>query len=75
MNVWLLLIGDRGERVLGPFAGVSILPWSIRDALTGDLVVKLTGAAVYMLPDGSGHFDRVVIQSGTFESPWGDRGR
>jgi hypothetical protein len=82
VNVWLLLIEKRitgaTERALGPFTSVAIESDRIVDNLTGlEIIHRLpaTGGAWGQGDGRTGHFDRIVIQQGGFESPWGERGR
>jgi hypothetical protein len=81
MNVWLLVIEKRitqnVEHVLGPFTAVAIEDDRIIDSLTGQTILRRRDPEGYWYDgDGrTGKFDRVVIQQGGFESPWGDRGK
>lgn len=74
MNVWLLLMGEEGDYVLGPFTSVQIDADVALHTLTGRTILR-RNALGWSLPDSSTYGDRFVVQQGGWDSPWGERGR
>jgi hypothetical protein len=77
MNVWILVFTNvQTERVLGPFTNISVEEDAITDLLTGNTIMHKSEIGWLLnISDLVIVARRVVIQSGGWTSPWGERGQ
>jgi hypothetical protein len=77
VNVWIIVFTNvNTERILGPFTSLIVDEDAIVDGLTGNTIIYRNDTGWLLnIPDLVIYGRRIVIQSGGFESPWGERGK